>query len=664
MKQERVTTDHLIGTVLLGRYRIVRELAKGGMGVVYLARAEGAVGFVKPVVVKLVLPEHAEDERFVGMFAREARILAQLRHPSVVDVLEFGEENDSFVLVLEYVRGHHLGQWMRYLTLKGRVAPPEILIQIVIDVLDALHHAHNQRHPDGSPMQIVHRDVSPSNILLDEDGRARLLDFGVARMRGGAHDYKTQVKGFMGKLPYTAPEIFAGNEATPQSDLYACAVVLHEVLFGRNVFRTESQAATLHTVMTHKPEPLEPIRQVPAGLDAVLAKALAKNPVERFISARELASALRKLQKEQESEIRGRLAGLLKDDFSREMAAMLKIESLAERDDAWRRLSLRPPQVGKADDAGGATEMRSGSRARRITRDRFRDPGPSDGRSGSGLGERSPGLSPGLPAPPPAIDATVASSRVTREQQPSQLQGRVSQPQPQALPPIGAPPPVAAPPAAPVLHKIYPQPSGVAAPGAVENTASVSRRPPANQRMLWIAFGVTASLAIAAIVVSLQSRGTESPAAPPAIRVVELGQDPPATPPAAPPTVAEPEPPAAAAEVPPQVAAAEPSEPRAASGQRKPRGPDPRDLTRAFRQQQPKIEACFKQHALALEGQPRLSLEFDLNAKGKLTHVQLVPAAVAGTALGKCLEGVARGTSFPAQGEDISFAIPVTASRQ
>lgn len=646
MKQERVTTDHLIGSVLLGRYRIVRELAKGGMGVVYLARAEGAVGFVKPVVVKLVLPEHAEDERFVGMFAREARILAQLRHPSVVDVLEFGEENDSFVLVLEYVRGHHLGQWMRYLTLKGRTAAPEILIQIVIDVLEALHHAHNQRHPDGSPMQIVHRDVSPSNILLDEDGRGRLLDFGVARMRGGAHDYKTQVKGFMGKLPYTAPEIFAGNEATPQSDLYACAVVLHEVLYGRNVFRTESQAATLHTVMTHLPEALEPIRPVPLGLDAVLQKALAKNPVERFISARELAAALRKLQREQESEIRARLAALLKEDFSREMAAMLKIESLADRDEAWRRLSLRPPQIGKPDE--GATEMRSAPRARRITRDRFRDPGPSDGSSYSGSGERSPGL----PAPPPAIDATVARGG----------RGEVSQPLPQQSPAVPLPPIAAPPPGVAVSQKLIPQPAPVAALPLEGEKTSVSRRPPPNQRMLLIAFGVTACLALAAIVVALQGRSSEPVASAPSIRVVELPSNAPPAP--APVPAVDPTAQAEPAALDPG-ASAEPQPARTGTtSERKPRGPDPRDLTRAFRKQQPQIEVCFKQHALSLEGQPRLQLEFDLNAKGKLTAVQLSPAAVASTALGQCLERVARATTFPAQGEDVSFAIPVTASRE
>src|ERR1043165_9336 len=118
--QPIATHTDLTRRVLLGGYRIVRELAKGGMGVVYLARAEGAVGFVKPVVVKLLLPEHAQDERFVGMFVRAAKILSQLRHPSVVDVIEFGEQDGAYVLVMEYVRGYHLGQWLRYLSIKKR----------------------------------------------------------------------------------------------------------------------------------------------------------------------------------------------------------------------------------------------------------------------------------------------------------------------------------------------------------------------------------------------------------------------------------------------------------------------------------------------------------------------------------------------------------------
>jgi serine/threonine protein kinase len=643
MKQERLATDRLIGSVLLGRYRIVRELAKGGMGVVYLARAEGAVGFVKPVVVKLVLPEHAEDDRFVGMFAREARILAQLRHPSVVDVLEFGEEDDAYVLVLEYVRGHHLGQWMRYLYLKGRSAPPEILIQIVIDVLDALHHAHNQKHPDGTPMQIVHRDVSPSNVLLDEDGRARLLDFGVARMRGGAHDYKTQVKGFMGKLPYTAPEIFAGNEATPQSDLYACAVVLHEVLLGRNVFRTESQAATLHTVMTHIPEALEPTRPLPQGFDAVLGKALAKNPMQRYFSAREFASALRKLQREQESDIRAQLATLLKVDFGREIADMLKIESLADRDEAWRKLSLRPPQPGSAEPV----PERTATRSRRNTL-RGAIPAPS------------------FPEAPPPSDATVANSprilqaglrtdappRHSVPQPPAQPQAEF-QPPPAALaePVRPLPPPIAMPPAAEARR--------AASPPIVEITAPVVRAPASN-RLLIFALAVTALIAIAAIVVALQDRAPAAAPDTPNIRVVELDNSESEKPVPVEPATAAVEP------APERQADAEPTQPsrgeRAGQAPKRPRAPDPRDLTRAFRKQQPKIEGCFKQHAVGLQGQPRMQLEFDLDAKGALTHVQVMPESLSSTPLGQCVTRVARSTAFPAQGESVSFAIPVTAS--
>ncbi|HEX6244608.1 MAG TPA: serine/threonine-protein kinase, partial [Polyangiales bacterium] len=285
------STSSLIGQVLLGRYRVVRELAKGGMGVVYLARSEGAVGFVKPVVIKLVLPEHAEDRRFLGMFAREAQILAHLRHPSIATVLEFGEQDGAYVMVLEYVRGYHLGQWTRYLRLKGRKVPADVALQLTLDVLDALHHAHAMAHPDGTSMQIVHRDVSPSNILLDEDGRARLLDFGVARMRGHDVNYQTQVKGFVGKLMYSAPEVFTDGESTPRSDSYACAVVLHELLLGKNTFRGENQARTLHNVLSMMPEPLEPLRaDVPRGLDAVLQRALAKAPGDRYASAREFAA--------------------------------------------------------------------------------------------------------------------------------------------------------------------------------------------------------------------------------------------------------------------------------------------------------------------------------------------------------------------------------------
>ncbi|MFT3924128.1 MAG: protein kinase [Myxococcales bacterium] len=333
--------DWLIGRVVLGRYRIVRELARGGMGVVYLARAEGAGGFMKPVVIKLVLPQHAEDARFLGMFVREAQILSDLRHPNIVGVLDFGQEGEAYVMVLEYINGYHLGQWRKFLQRKQRQAPADVVMLWAIDVLEALHKAHGMRHPDGTSMHIVHRDVSPSNILLDEDGRARLVDFGVARMRGSNVDYQTQIQSFVGKFSYGAPELLLGVDASPQSDLYSCAVVLHEMLLGKNTFLGAEDALTLARVSTHTAERIEPLlADAPPGLDAVLQKALSKQPETRYGSAWEFASALRGLLPRREEEVRARIVVMLRSDFGAELAKTLGVESLAERDQAWRHFSL------------------------------------------------------------------------------------------------------------------------------------------------------------------------------------------------------------------------------------------------------------------------------------------------------------------------------------
>jgi serine/threonine protein kinase len=335
-------SDALVGRTLLGRYRIVRRLAEGGMGVVYLARVEGAAGFIKPAVIKLILQKHASDPYYLGMFVREAQILAQLRHPGIVDVIEFGEQDGAYVMVLEYVSGYHLGEWTAYLRRKRRELPTELSIQIVISVLDALHHVHTQTQPDGTPLHITHRDVSPSNVLLSAEGYAKLADFGVARMQADTL-FRTQAGGFRGKLAYGAPEIFHGAEATPQSDLYACGVMLHELLLGRNAFAGRTQAATLQLAMHHIPESVHAVREdAPDDIDAILARALAKEPAQRYASAAEFAQALRQTLRAREPQLRAQLAALLRADGD-EMAALLGLESLAQRDRAWRRFSVPPP---------------------------------------------------------------------------------------------------------------------------------------------------------------------------------------------------------------------------------------------------------------------------------------------------------------------------------
>jgi serine/threonine protein kinase len=631
----RVPSDHVLGSVLLGRYRVVRELAKGGMGVVYLARAEGAVGFVKPVVIKLLLPEHAQDERFVGMFVREAKILAQLRHPSVVDVIEFGEQDGAYVLVMEYVRGYHLGQWLRFLSLKKRQPPPAILIQIAIDVLEALHHAHELTHPDGSPMQIVHRDVSPSNVLLDEGGRARLLDFGVARMRGGSQDYKTQVVGFMGKMPYTAPELFTGGEATPKSDLYACGVVLHEALLGRNVFRAEAQAATLHKVMNHVPELVEPsIAGAPPGLDVALGRALMKLPDDRHGDAREFALALRRLQREQESDIRRALSELLKADFGDEIAEKLNIESLAHRDEAWQRLSNAPePRVIPAARRGerSAAQMLSseGERAgeQRVTASR--------NAVANATGRRpTPGYTaaPQLPEFTPSAPQTTASYRGLQSTA-AELARRAAAGDEQAQ--------------AALRGVMAPSPAAVAnanaAPGPVRAGHSHG---------MVIGLCVVGCLATAAILLTVL-RPPQPAAAPAPIRVVSSSNEQKPVPLPAQPESAT-------------VALDELNVPTNASAQAKrdkPKRADAQGLTLALRRQQTKLEGCFKQYSVELEGQPTMQLEFEVEPSGAITRVGLSPRALAHTAVGECLIEVGLRTKFPEQPKAVSFAIPLTARR-
>lgn len=626
-QQLRAAKETLVGSVLLGRYRVVRELAKGGMGVVYLARAEGAVGFVKPVVIKLLLPEHNEDERMVRMFVREARILSQLRHPSLVDVLEFGEQDGAYILVLEYVRGYHLGLWLRYLALQKREAPADILLQIVIDVLDALHHAHTQTHPDGSSMQIVHRDVSPSNILLDEGGRARLLDFGVARMRGGGLDYKTHVQGgFMGKLPYTAPELFSGGEASPKSDLYACAVVLHEAMFGHNVFRAETQAATLQRVLTRAPEAIEPVRaDAPRGLDSVLGSALNKVIDARHADAGELAGALRNLQTRSESELRARLAELLKNDFGSEMSQLLNLESLADRDAAWRagadeskvseatRGSQHPPPANTNAAAGRAapnTPLPLGATV---------NTNPRIGRTTTGRFAQ-PQLPPETPSTEPELSTAKQQPRAADTSRPTQPVPRV-------------------------YMEVTPHVPDQVVPDAAKPP---THPPPHEHSSVWpLAAAVFCVTALVGMVIWPEARVPHQ--APPPARVQPQPEPPP---PVKPPVAVNPP-------TTPKLPAS--TDPDKQPDRDKKRAPDANALTRALRKQQPRLEACFRQHSVSLEGNATTQLVFDLDANGKLTRVELSPQMLTGTSLGQCLLKVARSTPFPAQPRAVSFVIPLTA---
>jgi serine/threonine protein kinase len=337
-----LSTDPFLGRTVLGRYRIVCPIGRGGMGIIYLARHEGAARFVRPVVVKRAAPDLlAKEPDLVDIMGREARIMSHLHDPSIVSVIDFAEEDGAYFLVLDYVHGFHLGQWHRFMRRTDRTFPTALAIHIVVRVLDALHYAHTARGADERPLGIVHRDVSPGNVLLDVEGHVRLADFGIARMHSDHTEATTDRALLKGKFAYMAPELLARADPSPATDVYAAGVVLHELLLGQNELRSDSIERTIARILNHVPSSVKSVRpDAPEGLDRAIARALVKRPEERYPTAGEFADALRALPGIDGEELDERLAEAIAADFrDPKMSATLGVTDLATLDRAWRDVS-------------------------------------------------------------------------------------------------------------------------------------------------------------------------------------------------------------------------------------------------------------------------------------------------------------------------------------
>ena len=335
-------TESMIGRIVLDRYRILRHLADGGMGAIFLARNEGAAGFVRPVVIKWVLPTHAGDSRITDLFMREARIMAQLSHPQIVSVLDFAEEDGMYIMALEYVHGFTLGRWARYVKKARGAFPVDIAVYVATKVLAALDYAHNLKGDDGKPLDIVHRDVTPSNVLLDIQGHVKLADFGVARIASE----KTSVgdNTVKGKFAYLPPESFDRTPASAVTDVYSTAVTLHEVLTGGNEFASDAMAETVGRVLNHVPTRLDKVRtDVPKAVADCVAKALSKNPAERYQTAAAFAKALTDALQMNDAGVAVKLKDLVAIDFvDAKLAEMSQMPSLTELESAWRTPTPTP----------------------------------------------------------------------------------------------------------------------------------------------------------------------------------------------------------------------------------------------------------------------------------------------------------------------------------
>ena len=317
------------GQLVLGRYRIVQRLFQGGMGVVYLGRIEGAAGFSKPVIIKRVIPGTDDTEQNTAQFIREAQILSHLQHPGIVGVLDFGSEADGYAMVLEYVHGYDLARWLKYLHIKSERMHWEEAVLTMLRVLDALHYAHCFQRSDGSAAGVLHRDISPGNILLDLEGQVRLLDFGIARMaHGDVGEYKTSQGVLKGKVGFLAPELFSMAPASVSSDVYASGVALYRMLTGAHPFAADDESSMMWRVLSEPPRPLrELVKELPPELEAAVLRCLEKTPESRYESAEAFAQALRKTLERSEAEIHSELRAHLRRDFNGDMPAVLKLES-------------------------------------------------------------------------------------------------------------------------------------------------------------------------------------------------------------------------------------------------------------------------------------------------------------------------------------------------
>ena len=275
----------------LGRYEILTQLASGGMASVYIARAQGVAGFERLVAIKVLHPHLAYEEEFISMFLDEARLAARIRHMNVVPTLDVSDSpGDGYFLVMEYIEGDHLGALLGRAAKNGDRLPRPFVCRVLIDTLQGLAAAHRLTDEHGAPLKLVHRDVSPHNILVGTDGIARLTDFGVAK--ADVRMASTRAGQFKGKLSYMAPEQASSNETDQRSDLFSVGIILWESLTGRRLFKGESNAATLNKLLNDtvsKPSDLWPDLE---AFDEVVMKALCRDPEGRFQNADEFGEAL------------------------------------------------------------------------------------------------------------------------------------------------------------------------------------------------------------------------------------------------------------------------------------------------------------------------------------------------------------------------------------
>ncbi len=303
--------------ISFGRYALLRKLAEGGMAELFIARQSGLEGFEKLCVVKRILPQLSKDESFVKMFLNEARVAARLNHGNIVQIWDLGKTEDRYFIAMEYVHGEDLREVMRVAEEKRLRPSPGLACRVVADTLAGLHYAHTRASADGKPLGLVHRDVSPQNVLVTYEGGVKLVDFGIAKATRASAE-QTQAGLFKGKFSYMSPEQSKGRPLDARSDVFAVGILLWELLTWQRLFKRANEMATLIAVAEEPiPSPRQVVPEIPPRLERIVMRALERPLGERYQSAQEMRADLESLLREQ----RWEADALALERFMRELFA-------------------------------------------------------------------------------------------------------------------------------------------------------------------------------------------------------------------------------------------------------------------------------------------------------------------------------------------------------
>ncbi|MGF1467668.1 MAG: serine/threonine-protein kinase [Sandaracinaceae bacterium] len=466
----------------VGGYRVLSRLNEGGMATLYLARSDERPDG-PPVALKVLQSRLAKDAQFVRMFVDEALISIRIRHPNVVRVDELGDAFGTPYLVMEYIHGASLSELLRALARGGRALRPAVAAAIAGRVADGLHGAHETRSEDGEILNVVHRDVSPQNVLLSADGGVRLLDFGIAKARGRRE--RTEAGVIKGKVRYMAPEQARGLPLDRRTDIYALGVVLWEMLTVHRYVARGPDNEVIERVRSPIPRSARDlIPDLPVELDEVLLSALAPLPENRPPTAQAFREALERAIPMRDVE----------DDDLAELLRIVLGPTLLERAEALPE-SLRGPLVDRLStpDAGfgDLSELEDGATwVRTLTTELEPEEGLTDDEEGAEAGEPSDG--------PPAGDG---------DERPTDPRPQLPRRSPAGLPAhFGSAEPAS------VARRRFPRPGADRVPPSpwTGEGISSSRPPPSRRRILWLLFAL-AVLVVASAVVAYANRAAESP---------------------------------------------------------------------------------------------------------------------------------------------------------